>query len=335
MRIGIFGAGSVGCFIGGLLAAAGANPVLVGRPAMGKRLADGILLSDHEGLDRSAGPGTFVFSTHADALADCDCVLVCVKSGDTPVAAKVIAEHLKPECLVVSLQNGIANSPLLQALLPGARVLAGMVGFNIVQTGENRFHRGSEGEIILGDAPGALELASALIAAQIPAAVRRDMQAVQWGKLLLNLNNAVNTLSGLPLRQQLADQQWRKVLALSMREANQVLRAAGIRAAKLGRVSPQLIPVILELPDWLFIRIAASMLKIDDEARSSMAEDLEKGRPPEIDWLNGEIVKLGEKHGVGTPVNSTIISEVKQLFEGKPPAHPSAYAVLARIASRR
>ncbi|MEQ8826952.1 MAG: ketopantoate reductase C-terminal domain-containing protein, partial [Parvibaculum sp.] len=87
-----------------------------------------------------------------------------------------------------------------------------------------------------------------------------------------------------------------------------------IRPAKIGRVSPGLIPVILRLPDFLFTRIAGSMLKIDEDARSSMAEDLEQIREPEIDYLNGEIVRLGEEFGVPTPVNSSIVATVKQRF---------------------
>jgi 2-dehydropantoate 2-reductase len=114
-----------------------------------------------------------------------------------------------------------------------------------------------------------------------------------------------------------------------------VMKRVGIRPAKLGKVPPALIPAILELPDWLFTRIAASMLKVDENARSSMAEDLERGRQPEIDWLNGEIVRLAHASGMEAPVNAVIIAEVKKLFAGKPPVHPDAGTVLAAIATAR
>ncbi|HSO48014.1 MAG TPA: ketopantoate reductase C-terminal domain-containing protein, partial [Rhizobiaceae bacterium] len=219
----------------------------------------------------------------------------------------------------------------LASALPGMKVLAGMVGFNIAQIGANRFHRGTEGEIAIADGKGALQAAAMLTAAGVPAMVRRDFEAVQWGKLLLNLNNAVNALSGLPLKRQLSDLRWRKVLAASMREALSVLDAARIRPARLGKVAPRYIPFVLELPDWLFLRLAATMLKVDDDARSSMAEDLERGRTPEIDWLNGEIARLGAANGVATPVNDAIIAMVRELFAGKPTRHPAPEDVLARI----
>ena len=331
MRAGIFGAGSVGCYAGGMLAAAGRHPVLVGRPALRERLSNGIVVTSHDGKQSIAAPGTFEFDARAQALEDCDCVFVCVKSGDTAAAGKALAPVLKPGTTVVSLQNGISNAAALASALPGMKVLAGMVGFNIAQIGANRFHRGTEGEIAIADGKGALQAAAMLTAAGVPAMVRRDFEAVQWGKLLLNLNNAVNALSGLPLKRQLSDLRWRKVLAASMREALSVLDAATIRPARLGKVAPRYIPFVLELPDWLFMRLAASMLKVDDDARSSMAEDLERGRAPEIDWLNGEIARLGAANGVATPVNDAIIAMVRELFAGKPTRHPAPEDVLARI----
>ena len=331
MKTGIFGAGSIGCHVGGMLAAKGRHPVLVGRPAMAQRLARGMVLTSHDGRQVLAPPGSFTFDLRANALADCECVLVCVKSGDTSAAGRILSQVTRPDALIVSLQNGISNAQVLRQAMPGRRVLAAMVGFNVAQIGDNRFHRGTEGEIVIEDGEGALRLATALTLAGVPAMVRRDIEAVQWGKLLLNLNNAVNALSGLPLKRQLSDRGWRKVLALSITEALAVIQAAGIVPARLGKVAPGLIPPILQLPDWLFTRIAGSMLRMDEDARSSMAEDLERGREPEIDWLNGEIVRLGESRAVPTPVNSALCEMVHELFAHKPPAHPSAQQVLARL----
>jgi 2-dehydropantoate 2-reductase len=333
MRIGIFGAGSIGCYCGGMLAAHGDAPVLVGRRAMAERLVAGMELTRHDGPAKTAPDGSFTFTDDAGALGACDAVLVAVKSGDTETSGKILAGVIRKDCIVVSLQNGIGNDARLRHHLPGHSVLAGMVAFNVAQIGANRFHRGTEGAIAIGDGKGALSVAAALVAAGIPAEVRADIEAVQWGKLVLNLNNAVNALSGLPLRRQLSDRQWRLVLAASVREALVVMKRAGIRPAKLGKVRPALIPAILELPDWLFARLAASMLKVDENARSSMAEDLERGRQPEIDWLNGEIVRLARANSMDAPVNETIIGAVKKLFAGKPPVHPDAGTVLAAIAA--
>lgn len=319
MKFGIFGAGSIGCHVGGMLAAAGEEVVLVGRETMGERLAQGIVLTHFDGMERLAARNSFEFSSDPALLADCDVILLCMKSIATREAARTMAGIIRPDAIVVSLQNGISNAAVLRDHLGERTVLAGMVGFNVAQIGDNRFHRGTEGEIVLGTGDGASEIARQLNDAGIETAVSPEIEAIQWGKLLLNLNNAVNALSGLPLKQELSSRPYRQVLAASMREALGVLKAAGIRPAKVSKVGPAMIPVVLSLPDLLFARLAGSMLKMDDDATSSMAEDLARGREAEIDWLNGEIVALGRKTGVATPVNDRIVSLVKALFSGSGP----------------
>ncbi|TCD16158.1 2-dehydropantoate 2-reductase [Oricola cellulosilytica] len=331
MKPGIFGAGSVGCHVGGALAAAGMQPVLVGRASMGTRLANGIKVTRHDGWSREAGAKDFTYSDEPGALADCDAVLVCVKSNASHEAGEKLAATLRPGALVVSLQNGVSNPTVLREAMPGRTVLGGMVGFNIAQTDGNRFHCGTEGEVVIE--AGGEEVARALNEAGVAAHTTGDIVAVQWGKLLLNLNNAVNALSDKPLKAQLSERAYRQVLAAAMREGLAVLAANGIRPAKAGRLGPRMIPPLLEMPDWLFTRVAGSMLKIDTEARSSMAEDLERGRPPEIDWLNGEVTWLGRKTGTPTPVNDRLTELVKDAFSGTGRARWSGAALRDAVLS--
>jgi len=137
---------------------------------------------------------------------------------------------------------------------------------------------------------------------------------VQWAKLLLNLNNPVNALSGLPLRAQLLDRDHRRVLAALQREALAALAAAGIQPAQITALPAQRLPAVLSLPNWLFRRVAARMLKIDDQARSSMADDLAMGRRTEIDALCGEVVRLARAHGREAPLNAAM----QRLVESDP-----------------
>ncbi|MCI5075026.1 2-dehydropantoate 2-reductase [Oricola sp.] len=319
MRIGIFGAGSVGCYVGGMLAAAGLHVIFVGRETMAERLSGGIVLTRFDGLEQRAAPEDVSFSTDPSALRDCDVILVCVKSDATETAARALAKAARPDALVVSLQNGVSNAARLRDALAPRSVLAGMVGFNVAQIGSSRFHCGTEGEIVIEADPSAGSLVRHLNDAGVITEESAEIDAVQWGKLILNLNNAVNALSELPLKQQLARRAYRQVLAASIREALLVLREAGIRPAKVGKVGPALLPAVLNLPDWLFLRLAGSMLKLDDDATSSMAEDLARGRQPEIHWLNGEIVALGRKTGTATPVNERIVALVESVFAGDMP----------------
>ena len=317
LKIGIFGAGSVGCFIGGMLADSGCSVIMVGRAKMERKLEQGLVLTRYDGLRRDVARDGFGFSADPGTLGDCDCVLVCVKSADTAQAGQSLANvfaEAKDKPPIFSFQNGVSNAETLRELLPGTEVGAGMVGFNVARIGDNRFHCGIEGGIAVEAVGEASKLVSFLNKAGVNGRAVADMQPVLWGKLLLNLNNAVNALSGLPLKKELSQRDYRAVFAASIRETLTVLKTANIRPAKVGKLPPALLPTVLETPDWLFKVLAAGMLKIDDSARSSMAEDLEYGRQPEVDWLNGETVRLGRRTNVATPVNARIVELVKQVF---------------------
>jgi 2-dehydropantoate 2-reductase len=318
VKIVVFGAGSIGVYVGGSLLAAGADVLLIGRARMGERIArHGIVLTDLHG-GRVALDGVRIpYTEDPGKLAEADLILVTVKSSDTATAADAIHAYAKPTALVLSLQNGVGNAVTLRDRLKGMRVLAGMVPFNVVQMEEGRFHRGTEGELMVETSPAMGGWQGIFDAAHLPLVERTDFDAVQWGKLLLNLNNPVNALSGLPLKSELSQRAYRRCLALLIEEALMVLRTAGIAPAKVARVSPGLLPRLLRLPDWLFKRVAAAMLRIDPEARSSMWEDLQAGRRTEIDYLNGAVVSLAHSIGLSAPANERILELIRRAERGQ------------------
>ena len=298
-RICVFGAGSVGCLVGGLLSQT-AEVVLIGRPAMAAEIAaHGLILTSWRGTHTRLPPGRLRFATEASAATGADLVLVTVKSGATEEAGRALAAVLDAQTVVISFQNGVRNAARLLELLPRQTVLAGMVPFNIVHRGDGVFHRASEGELMVEEHRALEPFMAAFAAAGLPLAHRRAMAAVQWGKLLLNLNNPVNALSGLPLKEELAERDYRRCLALLQREALGVLAAARITPARLTPLPPAWLPRLLELPDALFASLASRMLAIDPLARSSTYDDLRAGRRTEIDFINGEIVGLARSLATG------------------------------------
>lgn len=306
-RILIAGAGSVGCYAGGCLALSGRPVTLLGRPALMNRLGRvGLRVSDMDGLDRvaQAGPGLRLDTDPVMAMADAGLILVTVKCADTAAMADLIADHAPPDALVISCQNGIGNADILAARLGAHRVLAGMVPFNIVQLPDGRFHRGTGGQVMV--ASGQPGVCQELDVPGLPAVESTDMDAVLWGKLLINLNNALNALCGLPLAQELGARPWRVLLARQQWEGLRALKQAGIQPARFTTVPPRLLPWILCLPDALFRRVARRMLAIDPLARSSMWEDLERRRTTEIGRLQGAVIDLAERHGLDAPVNRRV-----------------------------
>lgn len=305
-RFCVFGAGSVGCYLGGRLSATGASVGLIGRARIGAELAEyGLRLSDYCGAELQVPSSGINFAEIADAAANANVVLVTVKTAATRDVGRMLAPVLKAGALVISFQNGLHNAEWLRAALPRQTVLTGMVPFNVLARGRGRFHQGSGGELSVeqNDALSP-ELLQAFERAGLPLKTHADIRAVQWAKLLLNLNNPVNALSGLPLKQELSQRGYRRCVAAAQREALSLLGTVGIRPAKLTTVPPRLFPRLLELPEFLFRRVAGAALTIDPLARSSMWEDLEAGRATEIDWINGEVVQLAQSQGRDAPVNA-------------------------------
>lgn len=311
-RICIFGAGTIGCYLGGRLLAGGADVTFIGRKPVGEELhRHGLSLSDYRGGHWRQEPAVIAFATSPAAAATAELVLVTVKSAGTAAAAAELAPVLQQDAVVLSLQNGIGNARLLQAALPRWSVLAGMVPFNVARRSTGAFHQGSEGQLHTQAAPALAPFLASFAAAGLPLTGHDDMEPVLWGKLLLNLNNAINALAGLPLREELGQRAYRRCLALAQEEALALLEGAGIRPTNLTPLPARWLPAVLRLPDALFERLASKMLAIDPLARSSMADDLAAGRMTEIDWLNGEILRLAAQLGREAPVNARLTALVR------------------------
>lgn len=315
--IAVFGAGSIGCYVGGRLQATGSQIVLIGRARLGSVLQEkGLQLSDYHGWQKSIAAADVRFSTDASVVSSADLVLVAVKSADSAEAARTLAPLLKPGALVISLQNGLHNADILSAGLPQHNVLAGMVPFNVAQTTAGHFHQGSEGSLAVQASTKLQPFLADFARAGLALEQHADMKAVQWAKLLLNLNNAVNALSGLPLKAELEQRDYRRVVAAAQQEAIALLQEKQQTLAKLTPLPAHWIPYLLQVPDTVFRIAASKMLAIDPLARSSMQDDLRASRLTEIDVLQGEIMALATAAGKSAPVNAKLLELIKAAEQG-------------------
>jgi 2-dehydropantoate 2-reductase len=315
--IAVAGAGSIGCFVGGMSAAAGGNVALLARPRVIDEIErHGLRLTSFDGFDRTIASTRFGLSEDPAVLGDAGVVLVTVKSADTAAIADIVACHAPDDAVIISLQNGVGNVAVLRERLPGRRVLAGMVPFNVIAAGEGRFHRATSGDIVIEQ--DAAATAARLSVPGLTMRATENIAGVQWGKLLVNLNNALNALAGLPLRRQLAQRSWRRLLADQMAEGLAAIRAEHIRPVSPTPIPSNWTPALLRLPDAVFEILLGRTMKIDPEARSSMSEDLQRGRRTEIDYLQGVIVEIADRHGLAVPLSRRIVALIKRAeAEGK------------------
>ena len=309
--IGVAGAGSIGCFVGGMLAAGGRRVALLARPrVIGEIEANGLRLTGFDGFERRLAANKLTLSENPQLFADAAVVLVTVKSADTSGMAAVIANHAPDDAVIVSLQNGVGNVAVLREKLPGRCVLGGMVPFNVMALGESRFHRATSGDIVIEqDQAGTAE---SLSVPGLKLRPTKNIEGVQWGKLLLNLNNALNALADLPLRKQLAQAAWRNLFADQMAEGLAAIKAEGIKPVPPTPIPLSWMPPLLPLPDPIFAALLGRTMKIDPEARSSMWEDLQRGRKTEIGYLQGVITEIAGRRGLKTPLSRRIVELVRK-----------------------
>ncbi|MEM9706398.1 MAG: 2-dehydropantoate 2-reductase [Pseudomonadota bacterium] len=307
----IAGAGSVGCFVGGAIASVGREVHFLGRARILDQLrSHGLTVTDLDGLNAHLEPAHRHLSETPEILKTAKTILVTTKSMATEEMGRLIDAHAPLSATVISLQNGVTNAERLRKAAPRHTVLAGMVPYNVVQLGDGKFHRGTSGVIMVEkDQHG---LASDLNSSALSVVASEDMQGVLWGKLLINLNNALNALSGIPLRDQVNTAAWRRLLADMMDEALAAMRIAGIEPVAVAPTPPKLLPSILRVPNFAFRLLSSRMPKIDPKARSSMWEDLEQGRPTEIDELQGAVVRLAEGVGRSAPINARVAALIKE-----------------------
>jgi len=321
VRVAIAGAGAVGCYYGGMLARAGVPVTLIGRPRhVDAMRRDGLRLTtaafdEHFPVEASTEPA---------AVAGAALVLVCVKSPDTESTGRELAPHLAPDACVLSLQNGVDNAARLQAVL-GRPVAPAVVYVASEMAGPGHVRHMGRGELVIPSDIGAAtstEAADAVAAlgasrapvplaesglaspdivalfarAGVPVELSDNVLGALWGKLLLNCGyNAISAITDIPYGRMVALPGVARTVHDAVAECLAV--AAAMDVSIPGDV-------------WAAVeRIATSM----PGQVSSTCQDLRRGKPTEIDHLNGYVVRQGDRLGIPVPLNRALHALVKAL----------------------
>ncbi len=320
MAVGIFGAGSIGAYLGLRLSAGGHPVVMLGR-ARSVEQAPQMCALDLDGRVARATDALTV-TAKAEDLGQTQVCLLTVKTKDLPQAAETLEAVLPDDAIVVALQNGLRSVSILKEAGLTKAVVPGMVTFNVVrkeQGDEIIYQKATSGPVMAGAAEHAQLRALVTSFAQVGEvfALRTDIEAIQAGKLLLNLNNGLCAVLNCSIAQLVSTPIGRGCLADCIGEGRRVFAKAGRPARAIGLLSPPLVERALRLPDWIFFRVAKKMITIDPQAKPSTLVDLLAGRRTEIDALNGEIARLGQAHGCPAPKNSFVTARVHQLEDGE------------------
>ncbi|MFM7227730.1 MAG: ketopantoate reductase family protein [Betaproteobacteria bacterium] len=290
MRFAVVGAGAVGCYFGGMLARAGQPVTLIGRPLHVDAVRRNGLRLETQTFDEIVA---LEASTEPAAVSSADVVLFSVKSTDSRQTAQQIAPFLSPQAVVLSLQNGVENADIIRSVLP-QQVIASVVYVATEMAGPGHLKHFGRGELVIAEAPASESIATVFGNANVPVKRAHDVRGAQWTKLIINC--AYNALSAIAQKPYAALVEVEGVPALMEAVVDECLQVA----AADGVAVPGDIHAATR-------RIAQTMAG----QYSSTAQDVARGKPNEIDYLNGYVVRRGRAHGIATPINQTLLALVK------------------------
>ncbi len=311
MRIAVLGAGAIGCAVGALLARTGQDVTLVGRPDQVAAVRSGGLHVD--------GPlGAVTVPVAAEASLDFrpDLALLATKTQDVVAAARAYRAFLE-DVPVVTMQNGVASDAMVAEVLPPERLLSTVVMVTATYLAPGQVTLVQRGNLVLGrprGPPDALvEQVAAVLNPAVPTSISGNLEGAHWLKLLMNLNNAIPALTNLSLGEVTRDPFLRGLPVRLMREGMRVADASRVRLEALDGVPVGTVRLLTRLPTPLASRIFASRAgDLGDgwPILGSTLQSLRRGKPTEIDYLNGEVVRRGREVGVGTPYNAKTVELV-------------------------
>ncbi len=306
MKIAVMGAGALGCYFGGRLAASGAKVSFIARGAHLEAL-------QREGLKIESPLGDLhlpqiqATSNPAD-IGPVDLVLFLVKLYDTEAAAEAMLPLLGSNTAVATFQNGVNSTDRIAAVAGHDRVISGiaLIPADVRAPGTIR-HSGPFARLVFGEADGSESqrcklFLSALETAGVDAALIPDITVKVWEKfIMLSALSAITALARLTIGQVLADPDCAGLLRNAVEETCAVGRKA----------CPQ-------LPEDAKARGMATLEGLPSGVRASMLDDLERGKRLELMDLSGEVVRLGELHGIATPVHSVVARALHPFVNGQP-----------------
>lgn len=335
-QIAVFGCGALGGYVGGYLTRDGHDVALIDPwPEHVVRMKDpGLRL---QGLTE---PENFVVKANAvladdlpppDTMPPFDIIFVSVKSFDTRATAERLAPYLTDDGVIVSLQNGI-NEPAIASVVGEDRtigVIASQISVALPGPGhvERKVKLGGAAHTVfrVGTLDGAVTPVVTAIAEMLSsidsAVVTENLLGERWSKLVANcMRNPVAAVTGEGTNFNLRDDHIRRLTMRVATEAIEVAWADGVNLVNISGMAPDVwhaagqgdVAAVATVEAKLF----DEMERRDDSQRPSMAQDMQKGRKTEIDFINGHVVARAKARGIDVPVNAALVDLVKQVEGG-------------------
>lgn len=306
MRVAVMGAGALGGYFGGRLATAGHEVTLIARGTHLDALRrNGLTIRSPKGdahipdIEATDDPGD---------VGPVDVVIFAVKNQDVDASAKALVPVLGRGTWAITVQNGVRAPERLAEILGNERVVPGVVRMpgDISAPGVIR-HSADFDFIHFGELDGQVTervqgFRDALVEAGCMAEISTDIRTELWRKFTMQASFAsVSALTRLDVGVIRESSECSSMFHSSIKET------AAVAQAVLPNLGED-----LSTAAWDFIQ------KVPPKAHASMLDDLNRGKPIEIDYLSGEVVRLGRKHGVPTPIHAFFLASLAPFRYGAP-----------------
>jgi 2-dehydropantoate 2-reductase len=313
MKYAVIGLGAVGTIIGGLLAKSGEKIIFICKKNQVEEIRKkGIKIN---GINNSIVLENVQVSSDLSLISDSDVIIICVKSYDTKYLAEELKKFIKKSSVIISLQNGVRNSKILKDVT-GNTVLSGIILFNALYILPGEVTLTLKGGLILETNSLYKETIKSFIEvlnkSGIESKLEIDIEDYLWSKLVVNLQNAVTALTGQTIKESILNKDSRAIIIATMNEGLNILQKSKIPYKTLPDIDPKVSIRRLKILNSVLLKFGSRILKLDESARSSMWQSLYRGRPTEIDYINGEIVNLAKKYNLVSPINKKLVELVKE-----------------------
>ncbi len=313
MKYAVIGLGAVGSIIGGLLAKSGEEVILIGKTNQVEEIRNkGIKIN---GLNNSIHVDNVEVSTDLSLVSDSDVIIICVKSQDTQNLAEELNKFIKKSTIIISLQNGVRNSKILKEVT-GNTVFSGIILFNALYNNPGDVTLTLKGGLILETNSLYKEKVEGFIKVlneyKIETILETNIQGFLWSKLVVNLQNAVTALTDQTIKDSIVNKDSRAIIIATMKEGLDILQKSKIPYKTLPDIDPKITIRRLKILNSVLLKFGSKILKLNKTARSSMWQSLYRGRPTEIDYINGEIIDLAKNHDLKAPINKKLVELIKE-----------------------
>ena len=298
------GAGSVGCFFGGMLARAGKDVTLIARPNHVEAIREKGLYMECINFQEYVPVKA---TTDQSVVKEADIILLCVKSPDTQKTIEAIYGFLKKDVIILSLQNGVSNCDTISQKVP-KHVYPTVVYVATGMAGPGHLKHFGRGELLIGDLNNEhlvndsiqdeLQMLAEIFGSSgVPCDISKNIKHELWSKFLVNCcYNGISAIGQIQYGKMAAQAEVRALIEQITKEFLAIALKEGVDISPSQAAS-------------LNYQIATSM----SGQRSSTAQDLSRKKPTEIDYLNGLIVKKGQDYGIDTPANQSVYALVKMM----------------------